>query len=170
MSPRDRSTWLEDDRNRLLEAELPGMRRYARALARDAEAANDLVQETALRAIARWEQWREDAPLKAWLFAIMRNTFYQSKRSLARWRILSADLAYAHADDAAPDAVDPLFLRDLGSALGELSPSQREILFLIAVEGLTYTEVAKLTETRIGTVMSRLSRARALLRDRTDGL
>lgn len=170
MSPNDRSTWPEHDRNRQLEAELPGLRRYARALARDTEAANDLVQETVLRAVARWEQWRGEAPLKSWLFAILRNTFLQSARARARWRTVSADLAVTMRDDAAPAAVDPLFLRDLSAALEDLTPEQREILFLVAVEGLSYREVAELTGARIGTVMSRLSRARAVLRDRTDGL
>lgn len=170
MSPKDRSAWPVEDRNRLLEAELPALRRYARALARDAEAANDLVQETAMRAVARWDQWRREAPLKAWLFAIMRNAFLQSARSAARWRTVSADLTHTATDGAAPAAVDPLFLRDLGAALAELTQTQREILFLVAVEGLSYAEVAALTETPIGTVMSRLSRARAQLRARTDGL
>lgn len=145
------------------------MRRYARALARDAEQANDLVQETAMRAIARWDQYRGDAPLRAWLFAIMRNAFHQGHRSRARWRAVSAELAHdANDERAAPEALDPLYVRQLGAALTQLTHAQREVLFLASVEGLSYAEIAALTETRIGTVMSRLARARARLRELTE--
>ena len=164
------SSGRNDDRNALVEAELPALRRYARALSNDADAASDLVQETAMRAIAHWDQWRREAPLKAWLFAIMRNAYFRNRRTSTRWRSLSADLARAQERDRAPEPIDPLFLRHVGRALAELTPAQREVLFLIAVEGLSYAEAAELTETPIGTVMSRLSRARARLRARTDGI
>lgn len=123
-----------------------------------------------MRAIAQWEQFRGEAPLKSWLFAIMRNQFYQTTRSRARWQTVSADLARLSGGEAAPASLDPLFLSHLSGALGALTPSQREVLFLTAVEGLTYAEIADLTGSPIGTVMSRLSRARARLRELTDGL
>lgn len=170
MGSNERAGSLREERNRLVEAELSALRRYARALAPDADVANDLVQETIVRAIAHWEQWRQDAPLKSWLFAIMRNTHFRAERRTTRWRSISADLARRAESRTAPTPTDPLLVRRLGAALGELSEGQREILFLVVVEGLTYAEVAELTETPIGTVMSRLSRARARLRERTQGL
>lgn len=158
------------ERNGLLEAELTALRRYARALSPTADQANDLVQDTVTRALGRWEQWRGVGPLRAWLFAIMRNSFYEDARRAARWRMVSINAEDAPPEPAAPEAIDPLFLRDLGKALEKLTDEQRETLFLVSVEGLSYAEAAELTGAPIGTVMSRLSRARARLRELTDGI
>ncbi len=158
------------DRNQLIEAELAGLRRYARALAATSDDANDLVQETVSRALLRWEQWRGLAPRRAWLFAIMRNIFYQEGRRLQRWRTVSIDDAPQWDEPAAPEGPDPLLLRDVRNAVDALSADQRETLFLVAVEGMSYAEAAELTNVPIGTVMSRLSRARASVRQMTDGM
>lgn len=158
------------DRNQQIEAELGALRRYARALAATSDDANELVQQAVVRALARWPQWRGDGSLKSWLFSILRNTHLQEARRRARWRLVDLDAVPASAEPTAPTAVDPLFLRDMGVALATLTDEQRETLFLVAVEGLSYAEAAALTETPVGTVMSRLSRARSRLRSATGGL
>lgn len=157
-----RSKATMQDRNLIIEAELPSLRRYARALAADADRANDLVQDCVTSALAHWGQYRGDGPVRAWLFTIMRNAFFRSVRRDARWTMVSIDEA---AEPAAPAQVDPLYLREVGAALAALSLEQREVLALVAVEGLTYAEAAAVTDTPIGTVMSRLGRARAKLRE-----
>lgn len=152
------------DRNRRIEAELDGLRRYARALAPDRDAAADLVQDTVARALSSWAQWRGDGPLRAWLFTIMRNTFLQSARRDARWRTIEVDDPSAAAALAAPERVDPAAMRELSDALAQLSTEHRELIVLIGVEGFGYAEAAALTGAPIGTVMSRLARARDRLR------
>ncbi len=154
-------------RNRQIEAELTALRRYALVLSADPDRAADLVQETVLRALSRWRQWRGDAPLRAWLFAIMRNNRFQDARRRARWR--SVDLETADvAERAAAEAADPLLLRNVAAALAELNDEQREVVFLVAVEGMSYAETADLVGAPIGTVMSRLARARARLREQSE--
>ncbi len=162
-------------RNQLLEAEAPGLRRFARALAPDADAAADLVQDTMAQALHAWDQWRGDGPLRAWLFTIMRNLNRRSAARAARWRAIAApDRDPDALEDAiearipAPPAVDPVYLGEVGRAVAELPDDQRAVLALVAVEGFSYQEAADALGVPIGTVMSRLSRARERLRARTE--
>jgi len=141
---------------------IPRLRRYARALAGDQHAADDLVQDTLERAINKRHLWRPDSDLRAWLFAIMHNVFVNQLRS-----------RQAHPEDALDDdalpAVAPtdgarLEVRDLQTALALLSPEQREVVLLVGLEQLTYAEASHALGIPIGTVMSRLFRGRERLR------
>jgi RNA polymerase sigma-70 factor, ECF subfamily len=139
-----------------LEAAIPSLRRYARALLRDRDAADDLVQDTLVRALPRVESVDDGRPLRPWLFTIMHNLHVSRWRRLKRRPTLVTDavLAVAPSQAAYVDAATTLDL------LGALPDEQRQVLLLVAVEGLSYAEVAALLGVPIGTVMSRLSRAR----------
>ena len=146
-------------------AEIPRLRRYALALLGDANRADDLVQDTLERALSRWRLWQplggQGTP-RAWLFAIMHNLFIN--------QIKAGKAVEFRPDDELPDLPtrpaqeDALGLRDLTRALASLPGDQREILLLIGLEELSYQEAAKVLGVPIGTVMSRLSRARVRLR------
>jgi RNA polymerase sigma-70 factor (ECF subfamily) len=146
----------------LIVAEIPRLRRYARALTGDGARADDLVQDTIERALSRWSLWRSGTNLRAWMFAIMHNVFVNQIKSAQRIEYVG--------DDPLPDLEsrptqsDALEVRDLAGALQKLSPEQREVLLLVALEELSYEEAAKALGVPIGTVMSRLSRARERLR------
>ncbi|MDB5817219.1 MAG: polymerase subunit sigma-24, partial [Rhizobacter sp.] len=142
---------------------IPGLRRYARALTGDAWMADDLVQDTLERAWARFSMWQRRSEIRAWMFGIMHNHFIDRLRAQ---RSRPEDSA---GDDVPeqpqrPQQSDVLEVRDLDRLLQRLPPEQREVLLLVGVEELSYQEVAGVTGVPIGTVMSRLSRARARLR------
>ncbi|MEA2946461.1 MAG: hypothetical protein QOI40_1791 [Alphaproteobacteria bacterium] len=138
-----------------IEAAIPALRRYARALTRDAELADDLVQDTLVRAL-RSEHLFHDGDIRAWLYTILTNLNRNRLRSLARRPTMqSID------DNDAPDAAGPeAGGRDIERALAALVEDQRTVLLLVVLEGLTYREVAEVQGVPIGTVMSRLARAR----------
>ena len=152
-----------------LQACVPRLRRYARALTGDRTAADDLVQDTLERAWALLSAWRGAGDLRAWLFSIMHNTFVDQRRR--------PSLAAAEPDDAEEAAdvsiratqTDALELRDLDTALARLPVEQREVLLLVALEQLSYDEVAASLSIPVGTVMSRLSRGRERLRGILEG-
>ena len=141
-------------------AHIPRLRRYARALAGDSHRADDLVQDTLERALAKFHLWRRGSDLRAWLFTIMHNVFINQLKAR---RELALDDAVADGLQSAPQS-DPLELRDLDAALRQLPVEQREVLLLVGLEQLSYAEVAKALGIPIGTVMSRLSRGRERLR------
>jgi RNA polymerase sigma-70 factor (ECF subfamily) len=151
----------------LITAEIPRLRRYARALTGDASRADDLVQDTLERALSRFSLWRP-GNLRAWLFTIMHNIFVNQIKAAAHVDYL--------ADDLLPDLplratqTDNLELRDLDRALGRLSADQREVLLLVGLEDLSYEETARIIGSPIGTVMSRLSRGRERLRALLSGV
>lgn len=151
----------------LLEPEIPALRRYAFALVRDHEAADDLVQDCLERALSRWLLRRRDGPLRAWLFAILRNLYIDAYR---RRRRRGSDVALDETNPIAVDATQDsgLGLRDLFAALDQLPEEQKSILLLVGVEDLSYEEVARVLGMPLGTVMSRLSRARQKLRTLMD--
>jgi len=142
-------------------AEIPGLRRYARALTGEAARADDLVQDTLERALAKWSLWRP-GNLRAWLFSIMHNVFVNQLRSTRAIDYvedpgeLAAGVPPAHEDAA--------MVRDLERALAKLPTEQREVLLLIGLEELGYAEAAKALGVPVGTIMSRLSRGRERLR------
>lgn len=144
--------------------EIPSLQRYARSLAGSRADAEDLVQETLALALRFGRQWRGDGPLRAWLFTILRNEFKRTRRVAARWRTIDVDDVDGAAAPQAPAGVDPFVLKKLADALAELPDDQREVLVLVSVEGASYAEAARIVGAPIGTVMSRLSRARAKLR------
>jgi len=147
----------------LLVDQIPSLRRYARSLTGDAWAADDLVQDTLERACSKWRLWLVGSNLRAWLFSVMHNLFInQLRQSSARTSMTLVDI-----DDVAHDlqahGTDPSAGMDLQRCLMRLPPEQREVLLLVSMESMSYAEVAKVTGVPLGTVMSRLSRARARL-------
>jgi len=157
------------ERNALIEAELPSLQRYGRSLAANVDEGLDLVQETIIKALANWDSWTGQGPLRAWLFAIMRNHFYQTAQQRSRWRNILSDTPIEETTVATqPRQEHQVALRTMDAALARLPEEQREIVVLVSVEGLTYAETATVLSVPIGTVMSRLSRARARLRELLD--
>lgn len=146
----------------LLAAEIPRLRRYARALTRDGQAADDLVQDCLERAWRKGHQWETGTDLCAWLFTVMHNLYVNALR---RKRLATDPLGEAEfADPRAQGQETGLQFRDLEQALGRLPPEQREVLLLVCLEEMSYEQVASVTGVPIGTVMSRLHRARERMR------
>jgi RNA polymerase sigma-70 factor (ECF subfamily) len=148
----------------LLEGEIPRLRRYARALTRDASRADDLVQSCLVRAIAKQHLWQEGTDLRAWLFTILHNLHVNDVRRSARE---GTAIPVEEVDAALPvtaNAFDSLRLRDLNRAIGRLPDEQRQVILLVGLEGMRYEEVAAILGIPIGTVRSRLSRGRETLR------
>lgn len=150
---------------------LPRLRRFARALARDVDAADDLVQAALERALRRRETWREGTRLDSWMFTLMRNLFIDETRSRGRRaRVLGGDVALSVADPSVPD----LEARRLGgaveAAVRRLPDDQREVVALVLIEGLSYREAADVLALPMGTVTSRLARARAALMNDLEGM
>ena len=136
-----------------IEAAIPALRRYARALTRDAETADDLVQDTLVRAL-RSEHLFHGGAVRSWLYTILTNLNRNRLRSLARRPIVRQLEDDDAADIAGPEAGG----RDIERALALLVEEQRTALLLVVLEGLTYREVAEVQGVPIGTVMSRLAR------------
>lgn len=145
-------------------AQIPALRRYARALSGDAWAADDLVQDTLERACGKWRLWAVGTDLRAWLFTLMHNLHVSGVRQQLRRSAAFTPVDVDEAADelAAPDAAQDLAL-DLQRCLLQLPEEQRAVLLLVSLEDMSYEQVARITDTPIGTVMSRLSRARARL-------
>lgn len=147
-----------------IEQTIPALRRYARALTHDRETADDLVQDTLVRAL-RSEHLFHGGELRSWLYTILTNLNRNRLRSLARRPTLTS-----LKEDDAPDASGPESgSRDIERALAGLTEDQRSVLLLIVLEGLSYREVADVHGVPIGTVMSRLARARAHIKAHLDG-
>jgi len=147
----------------LLEAEIPRLRRYARALTRDVIRADDLVQNCLTRAIAKQHLWQIGTDLRAWLFTILHNQHVNDVRRAAR-EGNSVDLSDVPTLAVASNAIPSLELRDLEVAMGKLAPEQRQVILLVGLEGMAYEEVAAILKVPVGTVRSRLSRGRDQLR------
>jgi len=159
---------LMTDFARLLETEIPRLRRYARALTRDASRADDLVQSCLLRAVAKQHLWQPGTDLRAWLFTILHNQHVNDVR-----RSVREGIAFP-LEDVAPVLTAPsnvgasLQLRDLERAIAKLPDEQRQVILLVGLEGMRYEEVATILGIPIGTVRSRLSRGRDMLRELMD--
>ena len=142
---------------------IPRLRRYARALTGERSAADDLVQDTLERAWTKLHLWRSGSDLRAWLFTIMHNVHVNQVRSRAATATLPLDDDMPEAPVRATQS-DMLEVRDIDSALRRLPVEQREVLLLVALEHLSYQQAADALGIPIGTVMSRLARARDRLR------
>ena len=151
-----------------LEAEIPALRRYARAILRDPDRADDLVQDCLERAIAKRGTWRRPGNLRAWLFTIMHNLHANQVRSLAR-RPVGPPLDQIAERGVAANQIESVAVKEVLTALEQLNENQREVLVLVAVEQLRYREVAAVLDLPLGTVMSRLGRARERLRQAMNG-
>jgi RNA polymerase sigma-70 factor, ECF subfamily len=153
-----------DEFGSLLESEIPRLRRYARALTRDANRADDLVQSCLVRALAKSHLWQPGTDLRAWLFTILHNQHVNDVRRSVREGI------NVPVEDVAPVLTvqstqgASLQLRDLDRALERLPEEQRQVLLLVGLEGMRYEEVAVVLDVPVGTVRSRLSRGRDMLR------
>jgi RNA polymerase sigma-70 factor (ECF subfamily) len=152
------------DFGRLLEAEIPRLRRYARALTRGTMHADDLVQSCLTRALAKQHLWQPGTDLRAWLFTLLHNQYVNDVRHSVREgvSVLLEDAAPALTIES--NVTASLQLRDLEVALTRLPEEQRQVILLIGLEGLRYEEVATILGIPIGTVRSRLSRGRDSLR------
>ena len=151
-----------------LEENIPSLRRYAWSLMRNANDADDLVQDCLLRALDRLDTVREEGQLRPWLFPIMHNLYVN------RWRRAKIRAEVSAEKTAAEMPVPPsqpasAEMRDVLRGLRELPAEQRQVILLVAVEGFEYAEVAAMLGVPVGTVMSRLSRARDRLRDFVEG-
>ncbi|KIZ38297.1 MULTISPECIES: RNA polymerase sigma factor [Rhodopseudomonas] len=147
-----------------IEPLIPSLRRYARALLHDRDAADDLVQATLERALTRWRLRRPGGDLRAWLFTIERNLYLdQRRRAIRRGHAVEIDARSPLADGAAGPERN-LIARDALARLDDLPEDQRSLLLLIGVEELSYEQAARIFDVPVGTIMSRLSRAREALR------
>lgn len=147
---------------------LPRLRRYARALTGDRVLADDLVQDTVERALAKFGLWRKTGRFESWLLTIMHNVFANQIKSRTNHppESLLDDLAVEPAVRARQN--DYLEIGDLDDALKRLPPEQREVLLLVTLEELSYADTARILDIPVGTVMSRLSRARDRLHQLLD--
>jgi RNA polymerase sigma-70 factor (ECF subfamily) len=154
-----------------IQAEIPYLRRYARALVRDVGAADDLVQNGLTRALAKLHLWQEGTNLRAWLVTILRNQHIDDiRRTLRAGR--SVELSEAERLLTQPAEQDKrLELRDLDRVLARLPEEQRAVIILVGLKGMAYQDAGELLGMKVGTVRSRLSRGRdALRRLMSDGL
>jgi RNA polymerase sigma-70 factor, ECF subfamily len=145
-------------------AEIPRLRRYARSLARDATAADDLVQDCLARALGKLHLWQEGSDLRAWLFTILHNQYVTQVRRAVR----EGPMIGLNESDPmltrAPHQPRRLELRDLERAVGRLPAEQRAVILLVGLDGMPYEEAAQVLHVPVGTVRSRLSRGREALR------
>jgi RNA polymerase sigma-70 factor (ECF subfamily) len=149
---------------RSIEAEIPRLRRYARALARDTAAADDLVQDCLARALGKLHLWQEGSDLRAWLFTILHNQYVNQVRRAVREGVAVGLSETEPMLNQAPHQGKRLELRDLERAIAKLPDEQRAVVLLVGLEGMRYEEVAEIFDVPIGTVRSRLSRGRDALR------
>ena len=141
---------------------MPHLRAFAISLSGDPHRANDLVQDTLLKAWSHRDSFTAGTNLKAWLFTILRNTYFTQLRK-ARREVQDVDGTAAAALVTGPEQLVKLEIADLGSALSRLSADQREALLLVAAEGFSYEEAAQIAGCPVGTLKSRVNRGRAHL-------
>lgn len=154
---------MTDIRNRMVEY-IPALRRYARSLLRNAQTADDLVQDCLVRAIGSQELFRHDTNLRAWLFSILYNLYVDSVRKSARSGVLISFDDWADMLSSPPTQMDTVYISKLDWALTKLPEDQKSALLLVALEGMSYKEAAAIIGVAVGTVKSRVSRARETLR------
>jgi RNA polymerase sigma factor (sigma-70 family) len=153
-----------------IEPAIPALRRYARALVRNHAVADDLVQDCLERAVSRWDQRREDGDLRSWLFAILHNlAVTQFRRTATRGQHVTIDEANEHEIGQSAVQEQTMIYQEALAKLARLPDEQRTVLLLVAVEDLTYAEAAKVLNIPVGTVISRLSRARERLQQEIEG-
>lgn len=146
---------------------LPRLRRFALSLTRDLSSADDLVQNCLERALSRWRGKRPEGDLRAWLFSILYRQFLDAHRRARRYaRMLEF---FTGREEHQPSVERSVIAQTTLQAFEQLNAEQRALLYWVSVEGLGYKEIAEILEVPIGTVMSRLSRARQALRQLSDG-
>lgn len=147
-----------------IEAEIPRLRRYARALTHDVIAADDLVQDCLTRALDKFHLWQKGTDLRAWLFTILHNQYVNRVRRAVREGIAVGLSDSEPLLTRAPHQGQRLELRDLERAIAKLPEEQRAAILLVGLEGMRYEEVAAVLDVPVGTIRSRLSRGRGALR------
>ena len=140
----------------------PHLRAFALSLTGQREAADDLVQDTLLRALQKWHRFEPGTNLQAWLFTMLRNRFYSDYR-MRRREVEDPDGLYAAKLSIAPEQPGCVAFAALRSALLALSDDQREAVLLVGAEGYSYEQAAHICEARVGTMKSRVNRARKRL-------
>jgi RNA polymerase sigma-70 factor (ECF subfamily) len=154
----DEGTGIRDD--------LVAMRRYARSLTRDDTDADDVVQDALLRAIERQATYQQGRSRRRWLLAIVHNVFFSAKRREASEARRNSRFAETLVDQLEPAQEEHARLAEIARQFAALPEHHREVLHLTAIEGFSYQQAAETLDVPVGTVMSRLSRARAALRER----
>jgi RNA polymerase sigma-70 factor (ECF subfamily) len=147
---------------------IPRMRRFALSLTRNSSSADDLVQTSLEKALSAWQGKRPEGDLRAWLFSILYRQFVDAHRRSRRYSRMLA-LFTSTEEDYQPSVERTVVAQSTLGAFERLTTEQRAILLWVSVEGLSYKEVAAILAVPIGTVMSRLSRARQALRQFSDG-
>jgi len=153
--------------HRLIEHQIPRLRRYARALTRNRERADDLVQDTLSRALVKEQFWQPGTNLGAWLFTIMHN---QNVNNVQR-AVRESGMVDMEISATLPATTDPTASRqmfELERALAQLPLEQRQVILLVGLEGMSYEDAAGILSVPVGTVRSRLSRGRDALRKLLD--
>jgi RNA polymerase sigma-70 factor (ECF subfamily) len=159
-----------NDMLRIIEPMIPSLRRYARALVGSHATADDLVQDCLERAVSRWHQRRGDGDARPWMFTILHNlAVNQFRQAAARGSHLSIDDADENALCLEAVQEKRLLYNDVLLKLAALPDEQRSVILLIAVEELSYADAARVLDIPVGTVMSRLSRARERLQQEVEG-
>jgi RNA polymerase sigma-70 factor (ECF subfamily) len=147
---------------------VPQLHTFARSLTRDGVRADDLVQEALMRAIKNIQRFTPGTNLKAWLFTIVRNEHYSQLRR-SKFEAHGVDIELLPEPSVPPDHDGKLELRDLNRALASLSPGQRTALILVSVSGFSYEEAAEICGCAVGTIKSRVARARETLLEMLEG-
>jgi len=145
-------------------AAVPSLRAFAISLSGNVDRADDLVQETLLRAIANIESFQPGTNMSAWMFTILRNLFRSEYRKRRR-EVEDTDGSYADTLKSHPEQGSHLEFKEFKSALSKLPPDQREALILVGASGFSYEEAAAICECAVGTIKSRVNRARTRLAD-----
>jgi RNA polymerase sigma-70 factor (ECF subfamily) len=149
-----------------VEAAIPSLRRYAHALVRNRETADDLVQDCLERAVSRRKEWKGDGPVRSWLFKILLNLHRDMYRKAgARAVLVPVEMAEERTGSGGQE--ERLDLREVHEAMGRLPADQRAALLLVALEGMTLAEAARTLNIPEGTLASRIARARSSLRQMT---
>jgi len=145
-------------------AAVPSLRAFAISLSGNIDRADDLVQETLLRAIANIESFQPGTNMSAWMFTILRNLFRSEYRKRRR-EVEDTDGSYAESLKSHPEQNSRLEFQEFRAALAKLPPDQREALILVGASGFSYEEAAAICECAVGTIKSRVNRARTRLAD-----
>jgi RNA polymerase sigma-70 factor (ECF subfamily) len=148
-----------DDLQTLLIGAVPNLRAFANSLCGDPTRADDLVQDTLVKAWTNLDSFEKGSNLKAWLFTILRNTYFSELRKRRR-EVEDADNAFAERMSVLPDQDVHMDLVDFKKAFGTLSDDQKEVLLLVGAEGFSYEEASEFTGAAVGTLKSRVNRAR----------
>ena len=141
---------------------LPALRAFAMSLARNSAQADDLVQDTIVKAWSKFDKFQEGTNLRAWLFTILRNTFYSGRRKASR-EVADVDGVFASTLATKPDHDGRLAMKDFEVAFAQLPDEQREALILVGASGFSYEEAAETCNCAVGTIKSRANRGRAKL-------